>query len=72
LSIKGEKKQEKEEKHERQHVIERRHGAFARMVRLPALVAQDKVKASFRNEVLTISLPKTEEAMQKAIPVNVE
>jgi hypothetical protein len=46
--------------------------AFVRMVRLPVPVAQDKIKASFKNGVLTISLPKTEEAKQKAIPVNVE
>jgi HSP20 family protein len=42
------------------------------MVRLPASVAQDKIKARFKNGVLTISLPKTEEAKQKAIPVTVE
>jgi HSP20 family protein len=72
LTIRGEKKQEKEEKDERRHVIERSYGAFTRMVRLPAPVAQDKVKASFKNGVLTISLPKTEEAKQKAIPVTIE
>jgi HSP20 family protein len=72
LTIKGEKKQEKEEKDEQRHVVERSYGAFLRMVRLPASVAQDKIKASFKNGVLTISLPKTEEAKQKAIPVTVE
>jgi HSP20 family protein len=72
LTIKGEKKQEKDEKDERRHLVERSYGAFARMVRLPAPVAQDKINASFKNGVLTIRLPKTEEAKQRAIPVNVE
>ena len=72
LTLKGEKKQEKEEKDEQRHVIERSYGAFVRMVRLPAPVAQDQIKASFKNGVLTINLPKTEEAKQKAIPVTVE
>lgn len=72
LTIKGEKKQEKEEKDERRHVVERSYGAFIRMVRLPAPVAQDNIKASFKNGLLTISLPKTEEAKQKAIPVTIE
>jgi HSP20 family protein len=72
LTIKGEKKQEKEEKDERRHVVERSYGAFVRMVRLPAPVAQDNIKASFKNGLLMISLPKTEEAKQKAIPVTIE
>lgn len=72
LTIKGEKKQEKEEKDGQRHVVERSYGAFVRMVRLPAPVAQDNIKASFKNGVLTISLPKTEEAKQKAIPVTIE
>jgi HSP20 family protein len=71
LTIKGEKKQEREEKDERRHVVERSYGAFARTVRLPAPVIQEKITAGFKNGVLTISLPKTEEAKQKAIPINV-
>jgi HSP20 family protein len=72
LTIKGEKKQEKEEKDEHHHVVERTYGTFSRMVRLPAPVAADKIKATFKNGVLTVNLPKTEEAKQKAIPVSVE
>jgi HSP20 family protein len=72
LTIKGEKKQEKEEKDEYHHVVERSYGAFSRMVRLPATVAADKIKASFKNGVLTVSLPKTEEAKPKAISVTTE
>jgi HSP20 family protein len=72
LTIKGEKKEEKEEKDEYHHVVERSYGAFSRMVRLPAPVAADKIKASFKNGVLTVTLPKTEEAEPKAIVVAVE
>ncbi len=72
LTIKGEKKQEKEEKDEHHHLVERSYGAFSRMVRLPAPVAADKIKATFKNGVLTVTLPKTEDAKQKAIPIAVE
>jgi HSP20 family protein len=72
LTIKGEKKQEKEEKDEHRHVVERAYGAFARVVELPAPVAPEKVKAAFRSGVLTITLPKTDEAKRKAIPIKVE
>jgi HSP20 family protein len=72
LTIKGEKKQEKEEKDEHRHVVERVYGAFARVVELPAPVAPEKIKAAFKSGVLTITLPKTEEARRKAIPIKVE
>jgi HSP20 family protein len=72
LTIKGEKEQEKEEKDEHRHVVERTYGTFSRMMRLPAPVAADKIKATFKNGVLTVTLPKTEEAKQKAISISVE
>jgi HSP20 family protein len=72
LTIKGEKKEEEEEKDEYHHMVERSYGAFSRMVRLPAPVAADKIKASYKNGVLTVTLPKTEEAKPKAIAVTVE
>lgn len=72
LTIKGEKRQEKEEKDEHRHLVERAYGAFTRVVELPAPVAGEKVKAVFKNGVLTITLPKTEEAKRKAIPIKVE
>ncbi|MBI4640347.1 MAG: Hsp20/alpha crystallin family protein [Candidatus Tectomicrobia bacterium] len=72
LIIKGEKKEEKEEKDEHYHLVERYHGTFSRMVRIPAPVASEKIKATFKNGVLTITIPKTEEARRKAISVTVE
>jgi len=72
LTIKGEKKEEHEEKDEHYHLVERSHGAFSRMVRLPTAVDAEKIKATFKNGVLTVTLPKTEEARQKAISVSAE
>jgi HSP20 family protein len=71
LTIKGEKKEEKEEKDEHRHVVERTYGTFSRMVRLPAPVAADKITATVKSGVLTVTLPKTEAAKPKAITVTV-
>ncbi len=72
LTIKGEKKQEKEEKEENYHVIERCYGSFSRSVRLPGQVQSDKINATFKNGVLKVTLPKTEEAKKKEIKIKVE
>lgn len=72
LTIKGEKKQEKEEKEENYHVIERSYGSFTRSVRLPGQVQSDKINAAFKNGVLKVTLPKTEEAKKKEIKIKVE
>ncbi len=69
LTIKGEKKQEKEEKGETWHRVERAWGAFARAMTLPAAVDAEKVTATFKDGVLTVSLPKTAAAKGKAIPI---
>lgn len=70
LTIKGEKKQEKEEKGTHYHHVERRFGSFRRCVRLPAPVNGNGVKAKFENGVLEITLPKAEEAKPRKIEVN--
>jgi HSP20 family protein len=72
LTVKGEKKQEKEEKDERYHRVERTYGAFARTVRLPVAVEGSKVTATFKNGLLTVTLPKTPAAKGNPIPLKVE
>ncbi len=72
LTIKGEKKQEKEEKEENYHLIERSYGSFTRSVRVPGQVQSDKINATFKNGVLKVTLPKTEEAKKKEIKIKVE
>jgi len=72
LTIKGEKKKEAEVKEENYYRSERSYGSFARTLQLPTDVQADKVKASFKNGVLEVRLPKTEEAKTKAIKVKVE
>ncbi len=72
LTIKGEKKQEKEEKEENYHLIERSYGSFTRSIQLPGQVQSDKINASYKNGVLKVTLPKTEEAKKKEIKIKVE
>ena len=72
LTIKGEKKQEKENKGEHCYRMERSYGAFARSVRLPAPVDTSKVTAGFKNGVLTVTLPKTPGAKGTEISVKAD
>jgi HSP20 family protein len=72
LTIRGERKQEKEEKEEDYHLIERSYGTFIRSVRLPNEVQGDKISASYKNGVLKITLPKSEEAKKREIKIKVE
>ncbi len=72
LTIKGEKRQDKEEKTRSYHRVERSYGAFERSVRLPAIVKQDKIEATFKNGVLSVSLPKSEEARARTVNIKVE
>ena len=62
LSIHGEKKAEKEDQRKGYHVKERSYGSFARSMRLPFSADPDRVKASFNNGVLTITVAKPEES----------
>jgi HSP20 family protein len=72
LTIKGEKKQEEEVKKEGYYRSERSYGSFLRTLELPTEVQTDKVKAAFKNGILEIRLPKTEETKKKETKVKVE
>ena len=72
LTIRGEKKQEKETKKENYHRVERSYGSFQRSFTLPAAVKSDKIDASYKDGILTVSLPKAEEAKPKQIEVKVK
>jgi HSP20 family protein len=72
LTIRGEKKKEEEVKDENYRYAERSYGSFIRTIELPADVQTEKAKASFKDGVLEIRLPKTEEAKRRQITVNVE
>lgn len=72
LTVKGEKKMEKEEKEENFYRMERSHGSFQRCIQLPSKVDQEKVKASFKNGVLTITLPKNKEADKNVKKIEVK
>lgn len=69
LNISGERKSEEKKGKGERHRTERFVGRFQRSVTLPAAVAADKVKAEYKDGVLTVSLPKTEEAKPKQITV---
>jgi HSP20 family protein len=70
LTIKGEKKFEKEVKEDYYFRVERAYGSFRRAFTLPSVVVHDKVKAEFKDGVLVIQLPKAEEAKPKQIKVD--
>jgi HSP20 family protein len=72
LTLKGEKKQEKEEKDKNYHRIERNYGSFCRSFQLPTSVKSDKVKASYKDGVLSVTLPKTEDVKPKEIPISID
>ncbi len=71
LTIRGEKKKEAETKDEHFFCVERYEGTFQRQIRLPAHVKTDKIDAKFDKGILTITLPKTEEAKKKEIKIKV-
>jgi HSP20 family protein len=72
LTIRGrhsEKKEEKKGNGRKYHRVERRSGSFSRSVWLPTAVQEDKVRAELHDGVLTITLPKSEEAKPHKIQV---
>lgn len=71
LTIKGEKKEEKKEDDNNYHRVERRYGSFQRSFTLPTQIQGGKVKAAYKDGVLTITMPKKEEVKPKEIPITV-
>jgi HSP20 family protein len=71
LTIRGEKKQQAEEKSERVHRYERSYGTFERTFALPTTVDPDKIDASSANGILTVTIPKAERARPREIAVKV-
>ena len=71
LSLKGEKKSERDEKKDTYHVIERGFGSFERSFELPDSADQDQIKADFNKGVLRVVIPKRAEAAkaEKKIPI---
>jgi len=69
LTLSGEKKYEQVEEHKDFHSMERRFGSFHRSVTLPRQLDADKAEASFENGVLTIRIPRSEEAKPKQLEI---
>lgn len=69
LSIRGEKKSEREDKKERGRVLERTYGSFSRALRLPDDADPEKIKATFENGVLQLRVSKRPEAKPKTIAI---
>jgi HSP20 family protein len=72
LTIKGEKKEEKEEKAKNYYLSERRYGAFQRSFQVPSGVDAEKIEASFQKGVLTVTLPKSPEAQKKEKKITIK
>ena len=74
LTIRGEKREEKEEKGKNYHRMERTYGSFSRTLPLPVEINTDKAEAAYKKGVLIITLPKTEQAVKetKKIPIKKE
>ncbi|SPE26194.1 Heat shock protein Hsp20 [Acidobacteriia bacterium SbA2] len=71
LYLKGERKFEKEVKEQNYHRVERSYGSFARSFSLPNSISTDQVKAEFKDGLLTLTMPKREEAKPKTIKIDV-
>jgi HSP20 family protein len=72
LTIRGEKKAEKEAHEPNFHRVERSYGSFQRSFTLPTHVKNDRIEASYRDGILTVTLPKAEDAKPKQIEVKVK
>ncbi len=72
LTIRGERKQEKEEKGKKYHRIERFYGSFTRSFTLPENVDDTKIEASFKDGILNLQVPKSREVKPKAAEIKIK
>ncbi|MFZ5907189.1 MAG: Hsp20/alpha crystallin family protein [Nitrospirota bacterium] len=72
LTIRGEKKEEKEEKSKSFYRMERSYGSFSRTVPLPTEIDTNKVKAEFKKGILSVTLPKTQQAIKETKKIQVK
>jgi len=70
LTVSGERKEEKKEEKENFLRVERSSGSFFRSLTLPSAVNEDAIQAEFKDGVLTITIPKTEESKSRRIEVS--
>jgi HSP20 family protein len=71
LTVRGEKREEKEEKRRNYHLSELSYGQFHRVIPLPPGIDRDKAKATFKNGVLHLTMPKTPESRSRSKPVKI-
>ena len=71
LTLKGERRFEKETKEENYHRMERFYGSFSRSFTLPSGIEQEKIKAQYKDGVLKITMPKKAETKSKKITVEI-
>jgi HSP20 family protein len=72
VTIKGEKKEEKEDKGKNYYYMERSYGSFNRVIPLTEEIESDKAEASFKNGVLNITIPKSQTAKAKGTKVPIK
>jgi HSP20 family protein len=72
LTLKGEKRYEKEQKDKNRYMSERAYGSFQRSFALPEGVDRNKIAADLSKGVLTVSLPKTEQAQKQQMKIEVK
>ena len=69
LTLKGERRFEKETKQENYHRIERAYGGFSRSFSIPAIVDEEKIRAEYKDGILKIALPKKDQVKPKQIQI---
>ncbi|NIX37231.1 MAG: Hsp20 family protein, partial [Nitrospinaceae bacterium] len=72
LTLKGEKKAEKEEKKSNYYRMERSYGTFQRSIPLPAEIEKDQIQATFKKGILTVVIPKSEKAVKERKSIEIK